>query len=147
MHTNTHQGREDNCYGLDHSSNIWQLIGKEAHSHEFLYLDFCLTPVLVLATGNQMNWNSVRNSTEEAWAKDLCISYPKPLEPYLWAFWADSSFISSCTHRNSRKTPATHTRQSCQANAANRTVYRELELKGKPKHKPQLQPGLGIKPT
>lgn len=40
-------GREDNCYGLDHSSNIWQLIGKEAHSHQFLYLDFCLTPVIV----------------------------------------------------------------------------------------------------
>lgn len=94
-----------------------------------------------------MNWNSIRNSTEEAWPRDLCISYPKPLEPYLWAFWADSSFISSCTHRNARKTPATHTRQSCQANAANRTMYRELELKGKPKHKPQLQPGSGIKPT
>lgn len=47
MHTNTHQGTEDNCYGLDHSSNIWQLIGKGAHSHEFLYLDFCLTPVVV----------------------------------------------------------------------------------------------------
>lgn len=47
MHTNTHQGTEDNCYGLDHSSNIQQLIGKGAHSHEFLYFDFCLTPVVV----------------------------------------------------------------------------------------------------
>lgn len=24
-----------------------QLIGKEAHSNEFLYLDFCLTPVVI----------------------------------------------------------------------------------------------------
>lgn len=47
IHTNTHQGTQDNCYGLDDSSNIWQLIGKGAHSHEFLYLDFCLTPVVV----------------------------------------------------------------------------------------------------
>lgn len=146
MHTNTHQGREDNCYGLDHSSNIWQLVGKGPWPWIFtpwLFLD----PSGCLATGNQMNWTSIRNSMEEAWPRDLCISFPKPLDLYLWSFWADSSFISSCTHWNSRKTPATHTRQSCEANAANRTAYRELELTGKPKHKPQLQPGSSIKPT
>lgn len=147
MHTNTHQGTGDNCYGLDHSSNTWQPIGKGG-SEPWIFIPWLLLdPSGCLATGNQMNGNSIRNSMEEAWPRDLCISYPKPLELYSWAFWADSSFISSCTHRNSRKTPATHTRQSCQANAANRTVYRELEPKGKPRHKPQLQPGLGIKPT
>lgn len=146
MHTNTHQGREDNCYGLDHSSNIWQLIGKEAHSHQFLYLDFCLTPVVVWLL--ETKW--IETASEIPWKRlgqGISAFLIPSHENHIYGLSELTVPLLAPVHtgipeKHQQPTPDSHVKQMLQTEQ-----YRELKLKGKPKHKPQLQPGLGTTPT
>lgn len=112
-----------------HSFNIWpSLQVRKLTVINFYTLTSAWPQLFFFVTGNQRNWNSITNSTEEAWKRNLCISYPKPVGPHFkTGLWVDSSFISFWTHRNPSKTPTNHIRQLCQANLANRIPYGELQ--------------------